>query len=413
MLADELDYVVGVDTHRDEHVVAVVTVPAGAVVAFARQVSESDYRALVALTWPQALAWRLGRHLLNPVGICSVGDVVGRLGAVPAYPDSTPELAVGLRRSGARSGDIARALDGGEVFKTYAFRGATHLLTPEEGGVYLALRASGRQWELPSWQEAYGLTPADWPAFREAVQEAVADEPLTRQELRVAVGRRRRFRDAAVGLNSTSDTLLKSLMWQGDLCFGPRRDGEVTVQSLHRVARWAGLPSIDDAGRRAVAAYVRAYGPTTAAGVQYYLGAGLSAGRKALRGWLDDLSDCLVTVDVDGEGFLVSADDVGALASTPAIPTVRLLPAADPWVMGPGTADSHVVPAAHRQAVTRGANIVLAGGAVAGTWTRNAGTLTVVWFREGDPPDHDLLREEAANLAAILGTELDLNVRAV
>ena len=33
MLADELDYVVGVDTHRDEHVLAVVVVPTGAVVA--------------------------------------------------------------------------------------------------------------------------------------------------------------------------------------------------------------------------------------------------------------------------------------------------------------------------------------------------------------------------------------------
>src|SRR5216110_1668955 len=33
MLADQLDYVVGVDTHRDEHVLAVVAAPAGAVVA--------------------------------------------------------------------------------------------------------------------------------------------------------------------------------------------------------------------------------------------------------------------------------------------------------------------------------------------------------------------------------------------
>jgi transposase len=33
MLADELDYVLGVDTHRDEHVLSIVTVPAGAVVA--------------------------------------------------------------------------------------------------------------------------------------------------------------------------------------------------------------------------------------------------------------------------------------------------------------------------------------------------------------------------------------------
>jgi hypothetical protein len=367
----------------------------------------------VAVTWDQALAWRLTRHLLNPVGICSVADVVGRLGAVPAFPDSTAELAIGLRRRGSRSGDIERALDVGEVFKTYAFRGAKHLLTAEEGGIYLALRASGRQWELPSWQDAYGLTPADWPAFREAVREAVADEPLTRHELRMALGRRRRFRAAAAGLDSGSDTLLKSLMWQGDLCFGPARDGDVTVQSLHRVARSFELPSVDEAGRRSVEAYVRAYGPTTAAGIQYYLGEGLSAGRKALRRWLDDLSDRVVTIDVDGEDLLVSADDVDALTSTTFVPTLRLLPAADPWVMGPGTADPHVVPPVHRQSVTRGANLVLAGGVVAGTWTRKAGMLTVVWYRSGDPPDHDLLEEEAAHLAATLGVELALNVTAV
>ena len=33
MLADEVDYVVGVDTHRDQHVLAIVAAPAGAVVA--------------------------------------------------------------------------------------------------------------------------------------------------------------------------------------------------------------------------------------------------------------------------------------------------------------------------------------------------------------------------------------------
>jgi hypothetical protein len=224
--------------------------------------------------------------------------------------------------------------------------------------------------------------------------------------------RRRRFRDAAAGLTSGSDTLLKALMWQGDVCFGPARDGEATVQSLQQVAGWAGLPSVDEAGRRAVEAYIRTYGPTTAARVQYHLGEGLSAGRKALRGWLDDLSDSLVTVDVGGEDRLVCADDVDDLTSTTVSPIVRLLPAADPWVMGPGTADPHVVPRAHRQLVTRGANLVLAGGVVAGTWTRKAGTLTVARLGEADAPDHDLLAAEVTRLSAILGTELDLDVTA-
>jgi hypothetical protein len=28
-----------------------------------------------------------------------------------------------------------------------------HYLSPEDGGIYLALRSAGRQWELPSWVE--------------------------------------------------------------------------------------------------------------------------------------------------------------------------------------------------------------------------------------------------------------------
>ena len=113
---------------------------------------------------------------------------------------------------------------------------------------------------------------------------------------------------------------------------------------------------------------------------------------------------------IDGEDLLLFGDDVDDLISTAVPPTVRLLPAADPWVMGPGTADPHVVPLAHRQTVTRGANLVLACGVVAGTWTRKGDTLTVAWLEGADPPDLNLLGEEVARLAAVLGTELDLHV---
>jgi len=48
MLADELDYVPGVDTHRDEHVLAVVTAPAGAVIAGkAAHANARGYRELL------------------------------------------------------------------------------------------------------------------------------------------------------------------------------------------------------------------------------------------------------------------------------------------------------------------------------------------------------------------------------
>ncbi len=63
MLADELDYVLGVDTHRDEHVMAVVTAPAGAVVAGAAAPANAHgYRELLRVAEqhaPGRRAWAI------------------------------------------------------------------------------------------------------------------------------------------------------------------------------------------------------------------------------------------------------------------------------------------------------------------------------------------------------------------
>jgi transposase len=62
MLADELDYVLGVDTHRDEHVMAVVTAPAGAVVGGAAAANARGYRELLRVAEqhaPGRRAWAI------------------------------------------------------------------------------------------------------------------------------------------------------------------------------------------------------------------------------------------------------------------------------------------------------------------------------------------------------------------
>jgi hypothetical protein len=63
MVTDEVDYVVGVDTHRDEHVVAVLTAPAGAVVAKQAVGAERrGYREALCLAEryaPGARAWAI------------------------------------------------------------------------------------------------------------------------------------------------------------------------------------------------------------------------------------------------------------------------------------------------------------------------------------------------------------------
>jgi hypothetical protein len=360
----------------------------------------------MSLSWSQALAWRMGRHLLEPIGGESVEGVVGRLTAVPTMDEAAAELAVRTRRRRSGAGEVARALAEGRIIKTFAFRGSMQLMTPEDGGAYLALRAAGRQWELPSWQEYYELAPADWPRLREMVREALVDGPLTVGELGAAVTRTAAYRHLRPVFDEGAGTLLKPFAWQGDLSFGPRRDGQATFQRLDDNPRWAGVWDLAEAGPHAITSYFRAYGPATPDRLHYWLGEGLSAGRKRLESWLSGLDDRLVPVDVDGEQAYVLSEDVDELTASQATDAVRLLPGHDQWVMGPGTKDAHVVPPARRTPVTRKANLVVAGGVVSGTWSARGDEVVVTWFEEHGKPPRDALEGEVARLSTLLDRSL-------
>jgi hypothetical protein len=368
---------------------------------------------MVSLSWSRALAWRMRQQLLDPPGSGSVAGVVRRLGAVPAQHDALAELAVRVRRERSRPGEVTRALAEGRIIKTFAFRGATQLMTPEDGGAYLALRAASRMWELPSWQSFYRLAPADWPPFREAVREALADGPLTRDELGAAVTAQPKFRHLGFAFADGATTLLKPLAWQGDMSFGPPRDGRATFQRLDSNPRWAGVPDLDEAGTRAVASYFRAYGPATPEQVHYWLGEGLGAGRKRIQSWVAGFGDRLAAVDIDGQSAHILREDFDELAATPATTAMRLLPGYDQWVLGPGTADPHVVPPARRTLVSRGANIVIVGGVVSGTWSLADDQVVAAWFAEMGPPPRDALADEVARLATILDRPLQTGVQVV
>jgi hypothetical protein len=316
-----------------------------------------------------------------------------------------------LRRS--RSGEVARALAEGEVIRTFAFRGAIHLLTPEDGGAYLALRAASRMWELPSWQSHYGLAPSDWPLLRETVRVALADGPVTREELGAAVTARAEFRHLGFAFADGAGTLLKPLAWQGVMSFGPPRDGRATFQLLDDNPRWAGVLDLDEAGMHAVEAYVRAYGPATGDHLRYWLGEGLGVGRKRIESWISGFGDRLVTVDIDGGSACVLREDLEEMATIPARTAVRLLPGYDQWVLGPGTADARVVPPARRKLVSRGANIVIVGGVVSGTWSLTDDQVVASWFAEAGPPASEALAEEVARLATILDRNLQSFVHTV
>jgi len=358
-------------------------------------------------TWTLALAWRMQRHLLDPVGSESAADVVRRLGAVLSMDERLAELAVRTRRKTSQPGELASALADESVIKAFAFRGSMHYLSPEDGGIYLALRSAGRQWELPSWVEYYRLAPSDWPGFRAAVRDALSDGPLTISELGDVLTRRHSYRHLRPVFDEGAGTLIKPLTWQGDMSFGPPRDGQHTFQRLDTNPRWRGIPDLDDAGPRAITAYFRTYGPATLEHLHYWLGEGLSAGHKRLDRWISGLGDRLVAVDIEGTTAYVVREDVDSLAALRPSEAVRFLPGHDQWVMGPGTKDVHVTPSSRRDLMTRKANPLIVGGVVCGTWVRKGDELTVTWLDERRPPA-EATEHEAARLTALLGRDLHL-----
>jgi len=366
------------------------------------------------VTWSQALAWRMRRHFLDPVGDEPVATVVRRLCGVQSQVASYAELCVRVRRKSSKPGEVARALSEGRIIKTWAMRGTLHLLTPEDAGVFLSLIAAGRSWERPSWQKYFGVTPKQLDALREVVRDVLAGKALTRGELIEAVIARRGYGHLGDALRSGWGTLLKPYAWQGDLCFGPSQGNRVTFTTPKAASsRWRGVPEPDEAAPVAIASYLRAYGPANVDAFGMWIGSG-RIGKRRLRAWFDELGPKLAEVEVGGERAFVLTEDLDELVATKPTRALRLLPGFDQFVMGAGTDDGHVVPARRRAAVSKQSGwispVVLAGGVVRGTWGRTGDRILVAWFKEAGAVQRAALQAEVKRLSTMVGRVLRLEV---
>ena len=250
--------------------------------------------------------------------------------------------------------------------------------------------------------------------MRVVVREALDGQVLTREELVAAVIKRRGFGHVGDALRSGWGSLLKPFAWQGDLCFGPSQGNRVTFTTPESASsRWAGVPAPDDAAPLAIAAYLRAYGPSTVHGFARWLSRG-RVSKKQLGRWFDELCPRLAEVEVGGERNYVMAADLDDLVATTPTRAVRLLPGFDQWVMGPGSDDPHVVPAHRRRAVSTEAGwiapVVVARGVVRGTWEIDGDRVCVAWFKEAGAAPRSSLAGEVARLATITGRALRLEV---
>jgi Winged helix DNA-binding domain len=367
------------------------------------------------LTWDSVLAWRMRRQFLDRSERVGAVEIARRLCGLQAQVDSAARLAVSVRQPDPARDDVQEALDDRTLMRTWAARGTLHLLPVDDAAAQLALLAAVRTWEKGAWQRTFVDTD-QLNAITEAASEALNDRVLTRQELVTEVVERTGDPSLADKLSSGWGAVLKPLAWQGYLCNGPAMKGNVTFTSPATwLPSWPGLPDPAEAARTVIPAYLGAHGPASIQTFDQWLCRGASK-MADLRRWFADLDDQLVTVEVEGEPLYARAEDVDDIASTAPDRTVRLLPGFDQYILGPGTSDTHLIPADQRQEISRAGGwispVVIVGGRVVGTWQVATDTIkvTINIFYDSDSFPALSLDAEAERIADHLGTPLKLSV---
>jgi hypothetical protein len=367
------------------------------------------------LAWDNVLAWRMRRQFLDRPKSTGTVAVVSRLCGVQAQVASSAELAVAARQPNPRKGDVAKNLASRKLIKTWAMRGTLHALPATEAAAYLSLLAASRFWEKGAWQRTFA-TARQIEQIGQAACTALNGTVLTREQLTEQIIGITKDKSIKEHLTSGWGAVLKPLAFQGFLINGPSEGNRVTFTRPDTFLKsWPGLPEPNAAAHTVIPAYLGAYGPASPATFDDWLMRGGSK-RSTLKGWFTDLVDAgtLVEVDIDGQAAYARTDDVVDIAAAKPFDDVRLLPAFDQFVLGPGTKDVQIIAAKRRAQISKTAGwispVVVWRGRVAGTWEAKDETLEVVCFKESGKPPKKQIEAEAARIESYMGNKRSLRI---
>jgi hypothetical protein len=358
------------------------------------------------LTWPQVHAFRLaGQHLTQRAPKKDLARVVSDIGGAQAQVMSSAELQVVVRAECSVE-DVRKALwKDKKLVKTWLMRGTLHLVPSTDLPVYSAAMGVYGMRNTNAWLKFMQITEPELTELIDSIGHVLDGHPLTREELVAKVGKGRPER-IQLALKSGWGGMLKPVARRGLLCFGPSRGQSVTfVRPENWLGSWRDVDperALVEVARR----YLRAYGPATPKDFTRWWGTWPGVGKTAWMG----LAKELAPVSIEGQRADILASDLRRIASASSEPSVRLLPAFDPYLMGYSTRD-HLFAAQHSSRVSRTAGwisaVVLMDGRVIATWThamaRKTLVVTVDPFRKLSPSTLKQIRAGAEVIAGALG----------
>ncbi len=374
-----------------------------------------------SLNWSQVNAWRLSQHALSPrLNPQDFIKAVTRTAGIQAQVMSAAELALWARADGLTPRDVQSALwQDRTLVKTWAMRGALHLIAASDFPLYIAARSLQETRGWINYFNYYGVSQAVYESFIAAVPHILGSEPMTRGQFARALFEHTGSPEL-VRLVETNGwgSPLKPLAWRGDLCFGPNQGRNVTF--VHP-GKWIGgwqpvepYPALQEIARR----YLRAYGPATPEDFAHWWGGG--SGIVAARKLFKSLEGELETVEVEGWRATALSSTLEPMQSLGMSGSVNLLPLFDAYVLGLGRNSElePLLPKAHQRQVYRPQGwisaVVLVDGTMQGIWdTITRLSRTIVKVTMFSSPSTSILKGIAAEverLSGFLNTQVALEI---
>jgi hypothetical protein len=294
---------------------------------------------------------------------------VRRLLAAQAQDLPGALVSTALRTDGAARAAVERALDAGELVRSWPMRGTLHLVAADDLPWLLALTAPRVVAGAGHRRARLELDDATLERAREVAVGALAGgRRLRRAELVAAWG--------GAGLPVTGQRayhLLWHLAQTGTLCLGPLRDGEQQIVLLDEWITRPRRPEREEALGELAGRYFRGHGPASVRDFTRWTGlaaADVRAGVALARPGLE-------AAQVDGVEHLFDPEAPDRLrAHREEARGVLLLPGFDEFVLGYADRGA-VLPPEHASLIVPGGNgvfrpTVVSGGRIVGTW-RHAG----------------------------------------
>ncbi|MBW4439208.1 MAG: winged helix DNA-binding domain-containing protein [Pleurocapsa minor GSE-CHR-MK-17-07R] len=312
--------------------------------------------------------WRLANQHVTGNVFASPKDVVAHMGAMQAQDYMQSVWAIGLRTQSPLLADVERAIENGDILRTWPMRGTIHFVAPQHARWMLRLCGARMLAADQSRLDNLDLTVATIMRCGDLLTDALSGgRRLSRPDIMALL------ENAGI---STAGQRTYHILWYlsqlGLLCLGPMQGKQQTFVLLDE---WA-PNALDLSPEESLAALARMYftshGPATVQDLGWWAGISMTEAKAAL----ELVRNAFVSETIDRKTYWMP-ESLAASARPQAAGHVLLLPGFDEFLLGYKDRGA-VLAAEYAQRIVPGNNgvfqsMIVIDGQVVGTWRRSIG----------------------------------------